>query len=217
MKKFHYVYISTDDIRFYIGVRSSECHPSQDNYLGSFTDETFEPNKKFIVRVFSTREAANAYEIYLHEVNKVDVNPLFANKYKSNSEGFHCYKVPKTDSHKKKIGEARLGRFTGENSPHYGKPRTEETKRKISKSNKNKPKSKVHRKKLSEARKGKYKDVSHSFSDKKVYLFVNKDGRTFEGTKWEFQEQFDLNYNSVKCFVGGGCFTLKGWRATCII
>ena len=79
----HYVYLSYEENgRMYIGSRSSADHPEEDLYFGSFTDKTFKPIKKKILKTFVSREDADVWESYLHEVNSVDTNPKFANQVK---------------------------------------------------------------------------------------------------------------------------------------
>lgn len=64
---YHYVYkIEFETGHIYIGVRSCECLPEKDPYLGSpYTHKTYweeyEPNKT-IIKVLDTREEANQYE-----------------------------------------------------------------------------------------------------------------------------------------------------------
>lgn len=109
----------------YIGYR--KCPegktPWTDNYFGTQKSEKNtefkeNPNKsKFVLGIFSSAEAAIAHEIELHEANDVAGNPKFANQAKKNSTRFN------TDG------------MAGENSPMYGKKRSEETKRKISENN----------------------------------------------------------------------------------
>lgn len=69
----HYVYgledISTGE--FYIGVRSCECNPKSDKYMGSY--QRWNPNisdlNKYIIREFTTRKEANSLEKKLIEKN----------------------------------------------------------------------------------------------------------------------------------------------------
>ena len=44
---------------------------------------------------------------------------------------------PRSEETKKKISESRKGKYCGENSKNFGKPRSEETKKKISDANTN--------------------------------------------------------------------------------
>jgi len=146
MKKHHYVYHSYEEWgREYIGIRSCDCLPEEDTkYFGSFKDKTFFPTEKTILFVCKTRKEAAEIEIELHTFFDVAVNPQFANRAKSVSTGFNTLGVPRTEETKKKVSEARKGKYAGENHPQFGVPRTEETKKKIS-----------------EARKGKYAGENH--------------------------------------------------------
>ena len=59
----HYVYITTDFERYYIGSRTCYCEPEEDiAYFGSFSDKTFEPLYKAIIAEFDTRAEATEYE-----------------------------------------------------------------------------------------------------------------------------------------------------------
>lgn len=83
------------------------------------------------------------------------------------NEGKH-----RTEEAKRKMAEAKKGKYTGEDSPNYGKHHSEEAKRKMSEAKKGKPSpnkgkkmSEAQKKKLSEAHKGKpsgYKGKTHT-------------------------------------------------------
>lgn len=64
MKTFHYTYISFDESgRRYHGVRS--CHgvtPWEDEYMGSYKDQTFQPIGKHVQKTFSCRRTAERFE-----------------------------------------------------------------------------------------------------------------------------------------------------------
>jgi len=112
----HYVYYSYEEFgRGYIGCRTCNCLPEEDDYLGSYHDETFSPTNKIVLETFSTREEALQAEINLHEFYQVDKNPHFANKARQKTTGFYYAE--------KKFGEE---------NPFYQKQHTEETKSKIS-------------------------------------------------------------------------------------
>jgi len=112
----HYVYYSYEEFgRGYIGCRTCNCLPEEDDYLGSYHDETFSPTNKIVLETFSTREEALQAEIDLHEFYQVDKNPHFANKARQKTTGFYYAE--------KKFGEE---------NPFYQKQHTEETKSKIS-------------------------------------------------------------------------------------
>ena len=112
----HYVYYSYEEFgRGYIGCRTCECLPENDDYLGSYHDQTFNPTNKIILETFSTREKALQAEVDLHKFYQVDQNPHFANKSRQKTTGFYYAE--------KKFGEE---------NPFYGKSHTNETKDKIS-------------------------------------------------------------------------------------
>lgn len=109
----HYVYYSYEEFgRGYIGSRTCDCLPEDDNYLGSYTDQTFNPTDKIILETFSTREEALQAEVDLHKFYQVDKNPHFANKARQKTSGFYYAE--------KKFGEE---------NPFYGKLHSEETKK----------------------------------------------------------------------------------------
>ena len=109
----HYVYYSYEEFgRGYIGCRTCKCLPEEDDYLGSYHDETFNPSHKIILETFPTREEALQAEVNLHKFYQVDKNPHFANKARQKTTGFYYAE--------KKFGEE---------NPFYGKSHTEETKK----------------------------------------------------------------------------------------
>lgn len=75
--------------RIYIGSRGCNIIPEEDyKYMGCFSDKTFTPKYKKILKVFKSREEAYKHEVYLHGVFDVDRNPYFANKSKQLISGF---------------------------------------------------------------------------------------------------------------------------------
>ena len=128
----HYVYKlkETKTNEFYYGVRSCDCHPDKDNYLGSMI--SWKPNKdnlkKEIVSMFANREDAVEYESRLlkHHIS----NPLNRNYH--TGAGMAYYGKKHTEEEKKKIRNTLLKRYM--NKPHKTKGRklTEEHIRKIS-------------------------------------------------------------------------------------
>jgi hypothetical protein len=140
----HYVYYSYEEFgRGYIGCRTCECAPEEDNYFGSYHDETFKPSHKIILETFSTREEALQAEVDLHRFYQVDQNPHFANKSRQKTTGFYYaekkfgeenpfYGKIHSKETKEKISKCSKGRVGvkkyGENNPFYGKTHTEETK-----------------------------------------------------------------------------------------
>jgi hypothetical protein len=147
----HYVYYSYEEFgKGYIGCRTCKCLPEEDDYLGSYTEETFNPSNKIILEIFPTRKEALQAEVDLHSFYQVDINPHFANKARQKTTGFyHSSKgVVRSEEYKKKMSESLKGReikpewiekakqnrrsFEGENNPFYGKSHVEDTRDKIS-------------------------------------------------------------------------------------
>ena len=175
----HYTYEITNKksgIR-YIGVRSCNCNPNNDSYMGSckILNETIsvegkENFTKKILQTFPTREEAAQHEIELHEKFDVARNPMFYNNAKATSTGFNIagkkrteedkHKISKTlkgrklsEEHKRKLSEAKKGK-KGHVSWIKGKKLSEEYKRKISEAHKGKKMSDAAKRKMSESKKG---------------------------------------------------------------
>lgn len=133
---FHTVYCSFESKsngRDYLGKHSSD--DPYDDYLGSFYDETFNPDDKIILAYSNTAEGAVWLEIMFQKVFRVAENPTFANQSYQTSTGFDVTGVPKSEEHKRKISEAVSGEkhpFFGKPSPRRGVTLTEETREKIS-------------------------------------------------------------------------------------
>jgi hypothetical protein len=114
----HYVYYSYEEWgRGYIGSRSCSCLPEEDfEYMGSYSDKTFNPTEKIILYVSPTREESNEVECLLHDLFEVDINPAFSNLSRQRSSGFY-----RSGPHEKeticKIKENRKGKGRGP-SPH---------------------------------------------------------------------------------------------------
>jgi hypothetical protein len=148
----HYVYYSYEDFgRGYIGSRTCNCSPEEDNYFGSFYDKIFTPTNKIILETFDNRVEALDAEIKLHQFYDVARNPHFANQAKQTSTGFSAEGVVRSEEYKKKMSErlkgreikpewikkaveSRKGKIDGENNPFYGKTHTPETRKRIAES-----------------------------------------------------------------------------------
>lgn len=132
---YHYTYISIDssDQRMYIGSRTCKCEPQKDvKYFGSFTDKTFKPDTKKILKIFKTRKEAFKHEAYLHFVLDVAANPRFANKARVTTTGFTWLGQKHSPETIKKLKEISKKNWTPE------------LKEKLLKANKNKKLSKEH-------------------------------------------------------------------------
>jgi len=152
MKNFYTYYSYEPWGRGYIGKRECKCLPEEDTkYFGSFKDKTFKPTEKIILGEFASREEAFDAEIKLHSFFEVDRNPHFANRSKQTSTRFFCDysaypspslnpEVAKKISAKLKGNKNGVGHVKSEEckeaigSSKVGKPRTKETKEKISQS-----------------------------------------------------------------------------------
>lgn len=86
-----------------------------------------------------------------------------------------------SDETKRKMSEARIGKYGGENHPRYGTPHSEETKQKISNSSNGRKHSDETKQKMSESQKGKL----HSYATKiKLSKSKNTSGY-FRVDKWK--------------------------------
>jgi len=138
MNKYHYTYILIErntGMR-YIGVRSCDCIPKEDNYWGSskhlpngYRGDLTDTFDKVIVELFETRGEANEDEIRLHNLHDVAVNPMFYNRAKATSKGFCVYGTKASDETLKKIRKSK----TGDKHPMYGKQHSGETRTRMSK------------------------------------------------------------------------------------
>lgn len=86
---FHTVYNSYEDApngRDYIGKHST--NDPYDTYLGTYKDQTFDPDSKIVMAYAKTAEGALWFEINFHNVFNVAQDPQFANKSKQTSTRF---------------------------------------------------------------------------------------------------------------------------------
>mgnify|MGYP001149416842 CR=1 FL=1 len=128
----HYVYklIEKTTNEFYYGVRSCECNPIDDSYMGSMI--AWKPNKdnliKEVVSEFKSRKEAVEFESKIIEENIKD--PLNRNYH--TGMGLAFYGKAHSQKTKQKVSNTMSGRHAGENNPFYGKKHTPETLKKIS-------------------------------------------------------------------------------------
>jgi len=88
---YHFVYLSFEDSkggRNYIGKRS--CLNPYDNYLGSFSDTSFNPTNKIILSYYKTAEEAIKGEIQWQRVFRVKDDSNFANQVYQTDVKFDC-------------------------------------------------------------------------------------------------------------------------------
>lgn len=112
--KNHYVYLLLgDDGRYYYGVRSCSCAPAEDQYMGSFSDQAFQPKRKRILSVWDSREEAVAEEIRIHSMRNVAVNPRYANKAKQTSTRFDTAGTSLSEEARIKISQGSKRAWAG--------------------------------------------------------------------------------------------------------
>lgn len=111
----HYVYLLIHDQTglMYIGARSCKGSPEEDSYMSSSSlGKAYCSNcDKLVLATFTTRAEAVSYEIYLHKLFDVGVNPLFFNKSKQTSSKFDTTgtTVVFTESHRRNLSKASKG------------------------------------------------------------------------------------------------------------
>jgi hypothetical protein len=124
----HYVYVTKGDCgRHYIGVRSCECDPAEDPYVGSHKDPEYSPAEKWVWSEFGTREEAANAEASLHEVFDVAVSPHFANRCKALPNGFSMLGIS-WGIHSEETKALLSQQKKGENNHRWGKPSSQKQK-----------------------------------------------------------------------------------------
>lgn len=167
LAEYHYVYYSYEEWgRGYIGSRKCKCLPEEDvKYFGSYTDKTFKPTQKIILKSdYTTREEAYADEIILQNYYKVVENSHFANRSYQTSTSFSTYglKLQHSEEHKRKISQALKSKSHSEETKRKmrGRSHSEEVRKKISKAIKGRKLTREHKRKISESNKGKSKTIT---------------------------------------------------------
>ena len=94
-----------------------------------------------------------------------------------------------SEEHKKKLSEAKKGKYAGEKNPMYGKKHSEEVRNKISRAHKGKKMSAETRKRMSESRKGHLvsEETRKKLSEAKQNISAEtrrKIGETKKGMRW---------------------------------
>ncbi len=92
-----------------------------------------------------------------------------------------------------------------------GRPKTDNFTEKVRLSNNNRIWSDNSRVKVSEANKGKLRGSNNPAYNSSIFTFVNKDGREFIGTMYDFRTYFNFKRTSVNGIIKDGK-TLFGWR-----
>lgn len=196
MKKYNYIYLTTNKIngKIYVGQHSTDN--LNDGYIGSGTLLKM-ALKKYGINNFSKEILA-----YADTQNKLDyLEKFYIRKYKSR-ELYNGYNLTDggagfcglvfTDEHRRKIAEKLKG-----NTHTLGYICSEETKQKISKANKGKKRTYDFKKRMSEFAKGKYSGTNnpmygvHRFGEEspawganhKKYKYISPSGEIKEMRK----------------------------------
>lgn len=92
----YYSYESKPNGRGYIGYHKIEenKNPNNDGYFGSYTDPTFDPDKKIILQIFLSKKEAIKHETYLHKKYDVKNNSFFSNRMNQSSMDFIPPDIP---------------------------------------------------------------------------------------------------------------------------
>jgi 5-methylcytosine-specific restriction endonuclease McrA len=213
MKKYFYVYYSYEEYgRGYIGKRECKCLPEEDiKYFGSFTDKTFKPTQKIILKTFDSVEDALEVESILHDFYEIDKNPHFANRARQTSKKFYYINPSenmlgennpaKRPEVRKKISDSAKKRVL-----------SEETRRKISLSNmgKKSPKGMLG-KKLTEEQKQKVREKKVA-RDNKIWNIKDPEGKihTTNNLKY-FCNLNNLTDSAIHHVISGKRNHHKGW------
>jgi len=207
------VYYSYEEYgRGYIGKRECKCLPEEDiKYFGSFTDKTFKPTQKIILKTFGSVEDALEVESILHDFYEIDKNPHFANRARQTSKKFYYINPSenmlgennpaKRPEVRKKISDSAKKRVL-----------SEETRRKISLSNmgKKSPKGMLG-KKLTEEQKQKVREKKVA-RDNKIWIIKDPEGKihTTNNLKY-FCNLNNLTDSAIHHVISGKRNHHKGW------
>jgi len=156
---YHYVYKITDPItnEYYIGSRSCNATPSEDDYMGSYIRWKPEDESRLVKEIlsdkFDNRSDAILYEASLIREN-ID-NELNRN-YHIPSERFATAGIPLTDKHRTLISKTFIEKSisVGENNGMWGKHHSESAKHLQRLKKLGKPLSEDHRNKIASINSG---------------------------------------------------------------
>lgn len=122
-KTYHYTYRihignPTDARRFYVGVRSCKCWPTEDStYFGSsiplkkwIKENGSDGVSKEILAVWGTRKLAVEHEVRLHEHLNVVADESYFNIAKQTCTGFDVTGTKQSEEHRRKKADALRGR-----------------------------------------------------------------------------------------------------------
>ena len=124
--KYHYVYLTCESStgRLYWGVRSCDCCPEDDPYMGSHSDTTFKPDLKWVWSTFLTREDAETAEQTLLRLFDCVKSSTFANLSAAQWKQWSWLGSHHAPQTLEKLREQKLG----EKNPQFGKPQTQKQK-----------------------------------------------------------------------------------------
>lgn len=158
-EKNHYVYLleSRVETKWYIGVRSCSCAIGEDYYLGSSTVMTKYDKSmcnKIILKKFTTRKEAVAYEIEMHNMFDVVSNNEFWNQAKQTSVGFDTLGRAMPEDEKVRRGLIQKQRYQASESTLKGRKSSQATKDKLRKLHTGSKRSNETKEKMSKASSG---------------------------------------------------------------
>lgn len=199
--KNHYVYIliSLIEEKYYIGVRSCLCNIADDKYMGSsriMTKADRDNCDKLVLKEFSTREEAVAYEIELHAQLEVSTNPKFWNMAKQTSTGFDTTGRVMSEEERKMRGEKQKERFKYGKHPFTGTKLTEEHKAKLSQSLTGKHHSGETKAKIQKSHKA--RAHKHWKFEPWWYKVDGVVTEVYDKTIRQFADDLDVNFDVVK-------------------
>lgn len=221
MHKYNYTYKITNIItnEYYIGVRSCDCEIAEDKYMGSssiwtkiYIKEHKKDLKKEILEIFETRKLANQAEVTL--LKSIENDPLCINQYFDYTPDMTGTKQTPEWIEKRKM--------FGEKNGMFGKHHTEETKKRISDSLKNRKFTEEHRRKIGEALKGRTYSEETLKKMSKVQQKIRRIENIKTGEVWimsiqDFLEQFpekECKYDAMKKAANKNYLYKKTYRIT---
>jgi len=147
-----YAYLRKDGTPYYVGKgegnrvyykRSGEVKPPKDRLRIIFLKQNL------------LEEEAFNHEIYMISVfGRKDLGTGILHNRTNGGEG--CSGIIRSEEYKRKSSESRKGKYKGEKNPHYGKPHTEESKRKMREKRIGKLQSKETKMKIKKSQTGKF-------------------------------------------------------------
>lgn len=142
---------------------------------------------------------------------------LFIEEFKSFGQGYNLTvggEGVKGIKHSEETCQKNREAHTGARNPNYGKPRSEETKRKISEANKGRlrgPLPEETKVKMSEAHKGKKKSKDHCKSLRKAHGTKIEIGGTIYESLFEAEEKSGYSCYKIRKMIKKGTATVLRW------